>query len=92
VTVLGAASIALVAPSWGDTGQLLQAFGDDPRHAAVLIAMVGVAIAVGVVSVFTTGLLRPPGPDDQRLFAPMRAALGLIIALAGAATYYILRG
>jgi hypothetical protein len=92
VTVIGAAATALVAPGWGQTGELRDAFGDDPRHAAVLIAMVGVAIGVGVVSVFTTALLRPPTPEDQRPPSPVRAALGLVIALAGAATYFVLRG
>ncbi len=49
--------------------------------------MVGVAIAVGVVSVLRPAL-RPPSPRTSGPFAPMRAALGLVIALAGAATYY----
>jgi hypothetical protein len=91
LTVLGAAVIAIAAPSAGDARQLNESFGDDPKHAAVLIAMVGVAVGVGVVSVFTTGLLRPPSLEDRRPFAPMRAALGLLIALAGAATYYVIR-
>jgi hypothetical protein len=91
LTVAGAIAIAMLAPGWGDTDELYQAFGDDPRHASVLIAMVAAAIGVGVVSVFTTALVRPPTPEDRRPFAPMRAALGLVIALVGATTYYILR-
>jgi hypothetical protein len=90
VTVLGAAVVAIAAPSAGDPSQLYESFGDDPRHAAVLIAMVGVAVGAGVVSVFTTALLRPPTAEERRPFAPLRAALGLLLALAGAATYYVI--
>lgn len=92
LTVVGAGAIALVAPGWGEAGELIEAFGDDPRHAAVLIAMVGLAIGAGVISVFTTALLRPPTPEDQRPPSPVRAALGVVMALAGAATYLMLRG
>ena len=91
ITVAGAAAIGIAAPSLGGTDALYQAFGDDPRHASVLIAMVAAAISVGVVSVFTTALVRPPTTEDRRPFAPMRAALGLAIALVGATTYYILK-
>jgi len=88
--VVGASAIAIVAPGLGDESHLYRLFGDDPRHAMVLIAMVAVAIGVGVVSAFTTALVRPPTAEDRRPFSPMRAALGLIIALLGAATYYVL--
>jgi hypothetical protein len=91
ITVAGAAAIGIAAPSWGEPDQLYRSFGDDPRHASVLIAMVAAAISVGVVAVFTTALVRPPTPEDRRPFAPMRAALGLAIAIVGAATYYVLR-
>lgn len=92
ILISGAAWIAVAAPGAGEPDALYQAFGDEPRHAAVLIAMVAVAIAAGVVSVFTTALVRPPTPDDQRPMSPLHAAVGLVIALAGAATYYVLRG
>jgi len=92
ITVTGAFAIVIAAPSAGEPDQLHRAFGDDPRHAGVLVAMVAAAIGVGVVSVFTTALLRPPTAEDHRPFAPGRAAAGLLIALAGAATYYVLRG
>lgn len=91
LTVVGAAAIGIAAPSFGDADELYRAFGDDPRHASVLIAMVGAALSVGVVGVFTTALVRPPTPQDRRPFAPVRAALGVLIALAGATTYLILR-
>jgi hypothetical protein len=90
--VLGGAAIAIVAPSSGEPSELQQAFGDDPRHANVLIAMVAVAIGAGIVSAFTTALVRPPSAEDKRPFSAPRAAVALVIAVAGAATYYVLRG
>jgi hypothetical protein len=89
--VFGAAAIAIVAPSSGDPGELHGSFGEDPRHASVLIAMVAAAIGVGIVSAFTTALLRPPSADDKRPFSAPRATVAMAIALAGAATYYVLR-
>jgi len=88
----GAAAIVIFAPYGAEPSALERAYGDDPRHARVLIAMVAAAIGVGIASAFTTALVRPPSAEDKRPFSPLRAALGLAIALAGAATYYVLRG
>lgn len=90
LTVAGAFAILIAAPYAGDESELYRVFGRDPRHAAVLIAMVASAIAAGVVSVFTTALVRPASAEDRRPFSAARAALGLLSALAGAVTYYVL--
>jgi len=90
--VLGAAAIVIAAPYGADPSELQQAYGDDPRHAAVLIAMVAAAIGVGIASVFTTALVRPPSAEDRRPFSPLRTALALTVALGGALTFYIVRG
>lgn len=88
---LGALAIAAVAPSLGRR-QLASAWGEQAASGSVLVAMTAAALGCMVAGVFLSALLRPQSSGDRQARSPMRVATGLMLALVGATTFYVLQG
>ncbi len=88
--IVGAAAIAVIAPTLGGFEGLEAAWGEAGRAGGVLTAVVAAALAVTTIGVFLgCGLRSDRALDAGRADAPLRAAWFLFLALLGAVTYMV---
>jgi hypothetical protein len=89
ILVVGAAAIALIAPLTTDAKELVAAWGDAAGAGAVLSAIVGGAVAVGIVGL-ELGALHKAETGSRGLSARQRTnriATELFLAVVGAVVY-----